>query len=160
MSTGPEQDSPQDQPSTPSESRESSTSGTPSKPSASSSSSTSSSAPPASGQAVTAVGPAGTPGLDGPVPPLIHKTPWTAYIKPVLWTLVAIYVIAFVFLNRDSVNINFIVFKASVPMIFVLAGMTLIGAGLCVGVMVATRRRSTRKAELAALKAASEPGEE
>jgi len=90
---------------------------------------------------------------------LTHKTPWTAYIKPILWTLVAIYVIAFVFLNRDSVDINFIVLNASVPMIFVLVGMTLIGGVLCAGVMVVTRRRSTKKAELAALKAATKPGE-
>lgn len=140
MSTGPEKPSEQGQPSEPS------TALTPS------------SAPPASEQPAAASLATGTPGLDGPVPPLTHKTPWTAYVKPILWTLVAIYVIVFVFLNRDSVYINFIVFEASVPMIFVLAGMTLVGAGLCVGVMVATRRRSAKKAELAVLKAASEPG--
>jgi len=136
MTTGPEQPGPQGEPRTPS-------------------SPPSMSAPP-----VTESVPAGAPkGLDGPVGPLTHKTPWTAYIKPILWTLVAIYVIAFVFLNRDSVDINFIVLNASVPMIFVLVGMTLIGGVLCAGVMVVTRRRSTKKAELAALKAATKPGE-
>ncbi|NQU38075.1 MAG: LapA family protein [Actinobacteria bacterium] len=99
----------------------------------------------------------GKPGRSGPVPPLTHKTPWTAYIKPVLWTLVAIYVIVFVFLNRDTVEINFVFFGASVPLIFVLGGMALIGAGLTVGVMVLTSRRATKKAELAALKSSAPP---
>lgn len=92
--------------------------------------------------------PAGPPGAAGVPPPYTHKTPWTAYIKPVIWTLVALYVILFVFLNRDAVTINFLFFKAQVALIFVLVGMTLIGAALCAGVMVMVRRRSARKAEL------------
>ena len=90
--------------------------------------------------------PTGVPG------PYEHKTPWTAYIKPVIWTLVALWVIGFVFLNTTTVAINFIFFKAEVALIFVLVGMALIGAGLCAGVMVMTRRRSTKKAELAQAK--------
>lgn len=91
------------------------------------------------------------PGAPGSVPPgYQRKTPWTAYIKPVLWTVVALYVIAFVFLNKNSVGISFIFFTAEVPLIFVLVGMALIGAGLCAGVMVMTRRRAAKKAQLAA----------
>jgi len=67
--------------------------------------------------------------------------------------LVAIYVIAFVFLNAEIVAINFIFFKAEVALIFVLVGVTLIGAALCAGVMMMTRRRSTKKAQLAAAQA-------
>lgn len=88
------------------------------------------------------------PGTPAAAPP--PGTPWTAYIKPAIWTLVALYVIAFVFLNTDVVVINFIFFEASVPLIFVLVGMALIGAALCAGVMVMTRRRSQQKAQLAA----------
>lgn len=86
--------------------------------------------------------------------PYEAKTPWTAYIKPVLWTLVALYVIFFVFLNREIVVINFVFFQASVPLIFVLVGLALIGGALGAGVMVATRRRAQKKAELAAAQAA------
>lgn len=96
------------------------------------------------------------PPLPDHIPPqYVAKTPWTAYIKPVLWTIVAIYVIAFVFLNRDVVVINFIFFQSSVPLIFVLVGLALIGAGLCAGVMVMTRRRATKRAEAAVEKAAA-----
>jgi uncharacterized integral membrane protein len=96
-------------------------------------------------------GSAGQPRAKGAVPPGYEpKTPWTAYIKPVLWTVVALYVIAFVFLNRDSVAINFIFFTTEVPLIFVLVGVMLIGAALCAGVMVMTRRRAAKKAKLAA----------
>ena len=121
--------------------------------------------PPPPGQAGGAYPPpagAGTPpGAPGPPPgappgvpgPYEHKTPWTAYIKPTIWTLVAIYVIAFVFLNAEIVAINFIFFKAEVALIFVLVGVALIGAGLCAGVMMMTRRRSTKKAQLAAAQA-------
>lgn len=83
-------------------------------------------------------------------PPYEHKTPWTAYIKPIIWTLVAIYVIGFVFLNAQSIVINFIFLQAEVPLIFILVGMTLIGALLCAGVMTMTRRRALKKAQLAA----------
>ncbi len=86
-------------------------------------------------------------------PPYEHKTPWTAYIKPTIWTLVALYVVAFVFLNTESIAINFIFFKAEVALIFILVGMALIGAVLCAGVMMMTRRRSTKKAQLAAAQA-------
>lgn len=86
--------------------------------------------------------------------PYEAKTPWTAYIKPVLWTLVALYVVFFVFLNREIVVINFVFFQASVPLIFVLVGLALIGGVLGAGVMVATRRRAQKKAELAAAQAA------
>lgn len=92
------------------------------------------------------------------VQPAIVKTPWTAYIKPAIWTLVAIYVIAFVFLNREIVTINFIFFQASVPLIFVLVGLALIGAALCAGVMVMTRRRANKAAQQAAAQAAAVAG--
>lgn len=99
------------------------------------------------------VPPTGAPARPPTVPPgYERKTPWTAYIKPVIWTLVALYVIAFVFLNKNSIGINFIFFTAEVPLIFVLVGMGLIGAGLCAGVMVMTRRRAAKKAQLAAAK--------
>lgn len=101
-----------------------------------------------------ATGGAVPPAAPGQIPPGYEpKTPWTAYIKPVIWTIVAVYVIAFVFLNKNSIAINFIFFQAEVPLIFVLVGMALIGAGLCAGVMVMTRRRAAKKAELAAAKA-------
>ena len=100
-----------------------------------------------------ATGGAVPPAAPGQIPPGYEpKTPWTAYIKPVIWTIVAVYVIAFVFLNKNSIAINFIFFQAEVPLIFVLVGMALIGAGLCAGVMVMTRRRAAKKAELAAAK--------
>lgn len=98
--------------------------------------------------------PAGDPGVPGPG--YVVKTPWTAYIKPVCWTIVAVYVVLFVFLNRETVTINFVLFTASVPMVYVLLGLTLIGAGLGAGVMVRTRRRAQRRAELAARRAESE----
>jgi len=74
------------------------------------------------------------------------KAPWTSYIKPVAWALVAIYVVVFVFINRSIVQIDFLFFKTDVALIFVLVGMTLIGAGLAIGVLVATRRRAAKKA--------------
>ncbi len=95
---------------------------------------------------------AGVP-LGGIPGPYEHKTPWTAYIKPTIWTLVALYVVAFVFLNTESIAINFIFFEAEVALIFILVGMALIGAALCAGVMMMTRRRSTKKAQLAAAQA-------
>lgn len=82
------------------------------------------------------------PGFQGHVS---EKTPWTAYIKPGIWVLVAIYAVAFVFLNAETVDINFIFFTASVPLIFVLIGMGLIGAGLYAGVMMIVRRRAAKK---------------
>ena len=90
-------------------------------------------------------------------PPFEHKTPWTAYIRPILWTIVALYVITFVFLNREVVVINFLFFQASVPLIFVLVGLALLGAALAAGVMAMTRRRATKKAEYAAAQAALHP---
>ncbi len=105
-----------------------------------------------------ASGAPGAPAASGPVPPLTHKTPWTAYIRPVAWTLLAIYVITFVFLNRETVNINFLAFTASMPLIFVLLGMALIGAALCAGIMMMVSRRSTKKAELTQLKATDSKG--
>ena len=99
---------------------------------------------PGQGQQPSAVTPA-SPGVPPGVPaPYQHKTPWTAYIKPVIWTLVAIYAVGFVFLNTTTISINFVFFRAEVA---------LIGAGLCAGVMMMTRRRSTKKAELAEAKA-------
>ena len=96
------------------------------------------------------VPPSGTPPVPpGQPAPLVHKTPWTAYIKPAVWTLIALYVIIFVFINRDSVTINFMFAKAIVPMIFVLIGMAFIGAGLCAGVIVFSRRRELKKAKAA-----------
>lgn len=95
--------------------------------------------------------PPAQPPVSGPPPEgYVAKTPWTAYIKPAIWTLVAIYVIAFVFLNREIVSINFIFFVAEVPLIFVLVGLALIGAGLCAGVMAMARRRANKEAKLAA----------
>lgn len=93
------------------------------------------------------------PGVPGPY---VHKTPWTAYIKPTVWVLVALWVVLFVFLNTDNVTINFIFAKASVPLIFVLVAMTAIGAALCAGVMISARRRSTRRAQLASAKASGQ----
>ena len=108
---------------------------------------------PGQGQQPSAVTPA-SPGVPPGVPaPYQHKTPWTEYIKPVIWTLVAIYAVGFVFLNTTTISINFVFFRAEVALIFVLVGMALIGAGLCAGVMMMTRRRSTKKAELAEAKA-------
>lgn len=105
-----------------------------------------------------ATGGAPPPAQPGTAPPGYQpKTPWTAYIKPVIWTVVALYVIVFVFLNRASISINFVFFETEVPLIFVLVGMTLIGAGLAAGVMVMTRRRSAKKAELAAARAKAAP---
>lgn len=94
--------------------------------------------------------PPNVPGQAAPAP-VVVKTPWTAYIKPAIWTLVAIYVIAFVFLNREIVTINFIFFQANVPLIFVLVGLALIGAALCAGVMMMTRRRANKAAQQAAM---------
>ena len=91
---------------------------------------------PGQGQQPSAVTPA-SPGVPPGVPaPYQHKTPWTAYIKPVIWTLVAIYAVGFVFLNTTTISINFVFFRAEVALIFVLVGMALIGAGLCAGVMI------------------------
>lgn len=111
--------------------------------------------PAAGSRAPTAGGPAGapqagpvgavTPGVK-PGTPMTPKTPWTSYIKPVAWALVAIYAVIFVFLNRSIVQIDFIFFKTDVALIFVLVGMTLIGAALGIGVVVATRRRAAKKA--------------
>lgn len=106
--------------------------------------------PPQTPNGGTAVSPSSE--VINPIPPQLEaKTPWTAYIKPILWTIVAIYVITFVFLNREIVVINFIFFQASVPLIFVLVGLALIGAALCAGVMIMTRRRATKKLEAKAL---------
>jgi uncharacterized integral membrane protein len=115
--------------------------------------------PPGAGKPTPESIPAGERAPGAPVPPLMHKTPWTAYIKPAAWTLAAIYVIVFVFLNRDVVSINFLAFTTSVPLIFVLVGMALIGAGLCAGIMLMASRRSTEKAELAAYKSSGSAGE-
>ena len=52
--------------------------------------------PPGAGKPTPESIPAGERAPGAPVPPLMHKTPWTAYIKPAAWTLAAIYVIVFV----------------------------------------------------------------
>ncbi len=109
----------------------------------------SASATPTGGSEASASGvPQSVPSSGAPAP---EKTPWTAYIRPAIWTVASIYVIAFVFLNRDSVQINFIFFSAQVPMIFVLVGMALIGAALYAGVMFMTSRRAKKNAQLAQL---------
>lgn len=99
----------------------------------------------ASGSAAAPPVGAVTPGVK-PGTPMTPKAPWTSYIKPVAWALVAIYVVVFVFINRSIVQIDFLFFKTDVALIFVLVGMTLIGAGLAIGVLVATRRRAAKKA--------------
>ena len=59
--------------------------------------------PPPAGAGTPPGAPGTPPGAPPGVPgPYEHKTPWTAYIKPTIWTLVAIYVIAFVFLTGRS----------------------------------------------------------
>ncbi|MEI8082483.1 MAG: LapA family protein [Actinomycetes bacterium] len=88
--------------------------------------------------------PAGVPG------PYEHKTSWTAYIKPVLWILLLLYIVLFVFLNRSAIEINFLFFTAQVPLIFVLVGVGLIGALLACAVVLWVRRRDTKKAAAAA----------
>ncbi len=118
--------------------------------------------PPASGGAAGSPQPtpagAVTPGVK-PGTPMTPKAPWTSYIKPVAWALVAIYVVVFVFVNRTIVQINFIFFKTDVALIFVLVGMTLIGAGLAIGVLVATRRRAAKKAAAPTPKTGARPAQ-
>ena len=78
---------------------------------------------PGQGQQPSAVTPA-SPGVPPGVPaPYQHKTPWTAYIKPVIWTLVAIYAVGFVFLNTTTISINFVFVRAEVALIFVLVAL-------------------------------------
>jgi len=91
-----------------------------------------------------------TPPIQGPV---VAKTPWTAYIRPTALALVVLYVVIFVFLNRNEVEINFLFFTTFIPMIFLLIGMFVIGALVASGVMIGARRRAGRKAELAAVRA-------
>jgi len=79
-----------------------------------------------------------------------HKTPWTAYIKPVLWTLLLLYIVLFVFLNRAAIEINFLFFTAQVPLIFVLLGVGLIGALFACAIVAWMRHRSGKKAATAA----------
>lgn len=81
-----------------------------------------------------------------PAPPPGQTTPLTAYIKPTLWTLIVVYVVAFVLLNRTPVKINFIFFETSVPLIFVLIGTTIVGAGLGVAATIWRKRRKAKKA--------------
>lgn len=103
---------------------------------------------PVTGNVIT---PSTIPGVPPGVPgPYEHKTSWTAYIKPVLWTLLLIYIVLFVFLNRATIEINFIFFTAQVPLIFVLVGVALIGAVLSSAVVFWVRRRDTKKAKAAA----------
>ena len=58
------------------------------------------------------------------------KMPVGTYIKVALWTIVAIFVILFVLLNREQVNINFVFFQMNIALIFVLIGLLVIGAAL------------------------------
>lgn len=81
-----------------------------------------------------------------------ESTSWTAYIRPTIWTLIALYVIFFVFLNRDIVSINFIFFQANIALIFVLVGMAIIGGGITATVLAVVRRRKKRAAEMEALR--------
>ncbi len=76
------------------------------------------------------------------------KTPWHAYIRPILWCLVLLYVVIFVFVNNEQTTINFLFAKVQMPLFFVLLGTTLIGALLGILALVQTRRSSERKTRL------------
>jgi uncharacterized integral membrane protein len=100
--------------------------------------------PPAGGQPPPpGGGPKPTPGVPG-VPALDQSASWTAYIKPALWTITALYVSLFVFFNTNHVTINFIFAKTQIPLIFILIGMAAIGAGLYAGITAVTRRRAQK----------------
>lgn len=58
------------------------------------------------------------------------KTPTSTYIKTAIWTIVAVYVILFVLLNREQVQINFVFFQMDIALIFVLIGLLVVGGAL------------------------------
>lgn len=73
------------------------------------------------------------------------KASWTSYIKPALFGILLLYVVLFVFFNRDTVLISFIFATAAIPLIFALLGTFLIGLILGAGFMTWWRRRSADK---------------
>lgn len=55
------------------------------------------------------------------------------YIKPGLWAILGIYVLLFVLKNKEDVNIDFVFFSASVPLIWILVGLLVVGGLLTIG---------------------------
>ncbi len=52
------------------------------------------------------------------------------YIKPTLWVVGAVYVVALLLLNTEPAHINFVFFKAEVPLVVALVVVLALGFGL------------------------------
>ncbi|MCB9413217.1 MAG: LapA family protein [Actinobacteria bacterium] len=70
------------------------------------------------------------------------------YIKPTLWVIAAVYVVAFLFLNSDSAQINFVFFRSEVPLFVALLVMLALGMGLgALTVWLRGRHRPEKKSK-------------
>lgn len=53
------------------------------------------------------------------------------YIKPTLWGLLVLYVVLFLFANRDTTEVNFLFFSAEAPLVIAL--LVVFALGLVIG---------------------------
>lgn len=85
----------------------------------------------------------------GHVPPVTPgqsaKAPVGTYIKTAIWTIVAVYVILFVFLNREQVSINFVFFQMDIALIFVLIGLVVVGGALGFSLVKMRERKAAKQ---------------
>lgn len=66
------------------------------------------------------------------------------YVKPTVYAVLVAYVILFVALNREHVQINFVFAVANISMIFALLVTFVLGALLASGFVLWWRRRGAR----------------
>lgn len=67
------------------------------------------------------------------------------YVKPTIYAILLAYVILFVVLNREPVQINFVFLTSQVSMIFALLVTFVVGALLASGLVVWWRRRGAAR---------------
>lgn len=91
------------------------------------------------------------PGVGSPpTGPPASRASIGAYVRPTIYALIVAYAILFVFMNRESVPINFVFVTANVSMIFALLITLVIGAALAAGAGFWWRRRSAHRQDSAA----------
>lgn len=67
---------------------------------------------------------------------------WKRYVKPGLWSALALYALILVLLNREAQEVNFLFFSAQVPLVVLILLSMALGALLAFGFhLLRTRRR-------------------
>ncbi len=67
------------------------------------------------------------------------------YIRPTLWGLLLMYLLIFLLVNRQQVNVNFVFFQANAPLIVALLVSHVIGIVVGGGALMVKGRRDRNK---------------